>query len=187
MSLSKQRALMALRSFRTLAAAARSCSVYPSTLVRMAATDPEVSKAYQDCVGRKNAAISREQTDAVRREKKAEQRPISDSAAERNQRRLFFLSGKDPAVAVAALHGRLNRERRQDKMADLEDAIESIEAIVSNRPLSKPVRKSVTDIWDRWCGKCQAHRVDDPCEVCNRHTMIVKGDGCTTTRETNAG
>lgn len=181
MAPSKSRALIALKSHNSPAKAARSCSTTTGTLTRMAAGDPEISKAYQDCVGRKNLARDRYTKDAESRAKDLAPKQITEAQAERYKKRLFFLTGRDPAVAAAALHKRLNNERRQDKAVDLEEALESLESIQSQSSVLKPIRKAIVDIWDRWCAKCKQHVVDDPCELCGRHTILVKGDGGPTT------
>ncbi len=73
-------------------------------------------------------------------------------------------------VATAALHKRLNRERRQEKATEIEAAIDAVDDIIAgkNDVAVPPLR--VLDVWDRWCANCKSHRVDDPCEVCARHT-----------------
>lgn len=179
---SRQRALIALRSHRSVAAAARSCATTTQSLTRLTVGDNELTKAYQDCVSRKNLAREREAKDAGNRAKECVPKQITEEQVERYKRKLFYLSGKDPAIAVAALHRRLNRERRQDKAVDLEEAIENLDAVQQQAGVLKPIRKAVVDIWDRWCANCKQHRVDDPCEVCGRHTVLVKGEGGPTTR-----
>ena len=180
---SRQRALIALRSFTSVAAAARSVGTNANTLLRMTVGDQELGRAYRECRDGVLRARQREEAAASGREKKVAESRITERAAERNQRRLFRLRGQDPAVAVAALHKRLNRERRQEKAADLKEALDRLDELQAEARTVKPVTKRTLDVWDRWCANCKEHRVDDPCEVCSRHTVLVKGDGGPTTRE----
>lgn len=180
---SRQRVLIALRSFATVAAASRSIGVSPSTILRMTVNDTELTKAYTECRDGIVASRARLSADAEKRKRDSEQRVLSVREVERRKARLFAAIGADPRIAAAAIHKRMNHEIRQSKMADLEDALESVEEVQRTGKISKPIKRSVVDVWDRWCGNCKEHRVDDPCEVCGRHTILVKGEGGPTSRE----
>lgn len=140
-----------------------------------------MQKAYEECVGGIIRDRRKEESAAAKRERKA-MAVVTERTVERRKSRFFAAIGKDPRVAAAALHKRLNHERRQEKAADIEEALDNLAEIQATARLAKPVAKSTLDLWDRWCGHCKSHRVDDPCEVCGRHTILVKGDGGPTTR-----
>jgi hypothetical protein len=171
---SRQRALIALRSYPSVKAAARSIPTTPAALLRMTLGDPEVSRAYEECV----SGVLRDRRDEeVAARKRAQPPPlVTVRTAERRRARFFATVGKDPKLASAALHKRLNHERRQEKIADLKAALGCIDEIQGHAQAMKPIPKSVLDLWDRWCGHCKAHRLDDPCDVCHRHTLLVRGD-----------
>lgn len=170
---SKQRALIALRSFPTLAAAARSVGVDPRILMRMAAADADVQAAYKFCLeGVVRAKQAEERREAERARKAAEPPVVTERVAERRKARFFAAVGADPKLAAAALHKRLNRERRQEKAAELEEAIDAVNELIAGRHLVPT--KRVLDVIDRWCGRCQCERVDDPCEVCGCKTIQHK-------------
>lgn len=165
---SRQRALIALRSFTTVKAAARSCGTTPSVLRRLALADDHILAAYRACLnGVSLAHIEEERLERVREANKVHP-PVL--VAERRLARWFAASGRDPRVAAAALHKRMNHEAWQTKLADVEDAIEALDTMAANRPMG-PVSRGMIDVFDRWCSHCQADRVDDPCEVCTRHTV----------------
>lgn len=171
--LSQQRALIALKSFPTVKAAARSVGVSTSVLTRMAARDPKLAKAYDDCVSGAARKRQQEEEAAAKRRKEAEKGNVSVRIAEKRKMRFFAAVGKDPRVAAAALHKRLNHEERQDKAAALEEAIDAVDAMIAREP-PKPITRKMVDVWDRWCRNCNEYRVDDPCEVCSRHTIEAK-------------
>lgn len=169
---SKQRALIALRSYESVAAAARSIGTTRDTLLRMAFNEPEVGVAYKECVEGKIRRREQEKRAAQKRQQEKEKPRITERTAERRTARLMAAAGRDPRVAAAALHKRLNREARQEKAADLEEAIEAIDELIAGRPKVPSLR--VLSVIDRWCGRCQAERIDDPCEVCNCKTIQHK-------------
>lgn len=173
MKVSRARALIALRSYPNVASAARSIPTTPNTLLRMTLGDPEISKAYEECV---HGILRDRHDEEVAAFKRANPPPrVTVRIAEKRKKRFFAAIGKNPALAVGALHKRLNHERRQEKVAALEAAIESIDQLQNHASEMTPISKNVLDLWDRWCANCKAHRVDDPCEVCRRHTLLVKG------------
>lgn len=177
MAVSRERALIALRSFPSVAAAARSIGTSSETLLRLTLGDDELSYAYEECVSGVVRQRQMEEHDAEARQKKAEAPRVTVRTAERRKARMFAAAGKNPQNAAAALHRRLNHERRQERAADIEAAIDAVDEIISGkRDIAVPTKK-VLDVWDRWCANCKAHRIDDPCEVCNRKTLLVKGDG----------
>jgi len=165
-----------------VAAAARSIPTTPNTLLRLTLGDPELQTAYEQCV----SGVLRDRRDqelaAKKQERKAAAPRVTERTAERRKARLFATIGKDPRIAAAALHKRLNHEKRQEKAADLEAALDSLAELQTTGKLTKPIAKETLDLWDRWCARCKAYRVDDPCEVCRCHTLLVKGDGGPTTR-----
>lgn len=171
---SRQRALIALRSFSSVAAAARSLRCDPSTLMRMTIGDEELTEAYENCVYGVIRQRGEEERAATKRQRDAAKPRVSERTAERRKARLFAAAGKDPRLAAAALHKRLNHERRQEKAAAIEEAIDAVDEMIANRPVSKPPRLRLFEAFDRWCAHCKADRVDDPCEVCNRHTLEVR-------------
>lgn len=168
---SRQRALIALRSFPSVSAAARSVGTTPSTLMRMTLNDTELLEAYEECV---YGVIRQRRHEVQAAEKRAQEKPrVSERTAERRMARLFAATGRDPRIVAAALHKRLNREHRQEKAANIKATLAALDELMRGRPSSPPSQR-VLDTWDRWCANCQAHRVDDPCEMCNRHTLEVK-------------
>ncbi len=169
----KQRALIALRSFPSVAAAARSCSTSPPVLVRMTVGDDELTEAYENCVHGVIRQRGEEGRAAAKRQRDAEKPRITERTAEKRKARLFAAVGKDPRIAQAALHKRLNHEKRQEKAALIEEAIDAVDAMISERPLP-PTKRNVVHAFDRWCANCKEHRVDNPCEVCCRYTLEVR-------------
>lgn len=168
---SRQRALIALRSMDSVAKAARSIGCRPETLLRMAVGDDEMTEAYENCVH----GVIRQRGEQERAEAKRQReanKPIDERTVERRTARFFAKIGKDPRIAAASLHKRLNHERRQEKAALLEEALDAVEARAANRPL-KPPSRNLVEVFDRWCGRCKEHRVDDPCEMCGLHTLEV--------------
>lgn len=139
----------------------------------MAAWDSDIAKAYQACSSGIVAARHREERDAKKRERDAKAPRVSERTAERRKERFFAAVGKDPVLARAALHKRLNREKRQEKAAKLEEAIDAVDDMIKNRPLKIPTTRQI-DAFDRWCANCKEYRLDCPCEVCNRYTVEVK-------------
>jgi len=178
MTPSRQRALIALRSFPSVAAAARSVGTTPQTLLRMAVVDDEVRAAYEECVHGVVLQRLEGERDAAKRQRAASAPRVSVRAAERRLARIFAVAGKNPSLARGALHKRLNREVRQEKAAAIEAAIDAVDDLISGKSDMAPIPQRVLDVFDRWCGNCKSHRIDDPCEVCNRKTLLVKGDGC---------
>jgi hypothetical protein len=169
MKVSPQRALIALRSFPSVAAAARSISCKPGTLLRMTVDNEELAHAYSECVDGSVAARQREALAAERRAKPEPPR-LTVRAAEKREARFFAAVGRNPHIAAAALHRRLNHEHRQEKAADIEAAIDAVDAVIADKPLA--FIPAVNNVWDRWCAKCKEYRVDDPCEVCDRKTLV---------------
>lgn len=169
---SEQRALIALRSFVSVTAAARSLRTTANTLQRMALEDEEIRIAYQDCVSGVNWQRDEVSRAEAKRAKKANTPRVTEQTAEKRAARLFFLSGRDPKLAAGALHSRLNREARATKRKALSEAISAMDNLIAKRPVA-PTRAAL-DAFDRWCANCKSHRVDDPCEVCNRKTLQVK-------------
>lgn len=139
----------------------------------MAVGDDELTEAYENCVYGVVRQRGEEERAAAKRQRDAEKPRITERTAEIRKTRLFAAVGKNPAVARAALHKRLNHEKRQDKAALIEEAIDAVDAMIAERPLP-PTRRNVVHAFDRWCANCKEHRVDDPCEVCNRHTLEVR-------------
>jgi len=162
MSVSRERALIALRSFPSVAAAAKSIGCHTSTLLRLTVGDPEVMEAYDECVNGLVAARQREEVDAAKRAAPEPPR-VTVRNAEKRKARIFAAAGGDPRIAAAALHARLNKEERETKRAAIEAAVAAVDAMAANAPLTKPAL-AVKDVWDRWCAKCQDWRIDDPCE-----------------------
>lgn len=177
MTVSKQRALIALRSFPSVRAAAQSVRASPNTLLRMTLDDDELAKAYEECVYGIVRQRGEEERAAAKRARKAQIPRVSERAAERRKARIFAAVGRNPRIAAAALHKRLNHERRQEKTANIKAAIDAVDNIIAGKNDGPPPSLHVLDVWDRWCANCKAHRIDDPCEVCSRHTLLVKGDG----------
>jgi hypothetical protein len=136
--------------------------------------DPEMHDAYENCVHGVIRVRGEEERAAAKRERDAAKPRVTERTAERRKARLFAAAGKDPRIAKAALHKRLNRERRQEKAAAIEEAIDAVDDMIAKRPLSKPPTREVFEAFDRWCANCNADRCDDPCEVCNRHTLEVR-------------
>lgn len=167
--ISKQRVLIALRSFESIAAAARSVRTGPYTLLRMALNDSEIGVAYKECIEGKIRRREAEKRAAEKREHDAKVPRITERAAEKRTARFFAAVGRDPKLAAGALHKRLNREARQERAADLEAAIDAIDDLIAGRP--KVPTMQVLSVIDRWCGRCQAERIDDPCEVCRCKTI----------------
>jgi hypothetical protein len=129
----------------------------------------KIAAAYEECLlgmVRQRAAGERA---AAERARETQISRVSERAVERREARFFAATGRDPCLAAAVLHKRLNRERRQEKAADIEDALESIDAIIAGKDIPTP--PAIVAVCDRWCANCKAHRVDDPCEVCARHTL----------------
>lgn len=177
MTASRERALIALRSFPSVAAAARSMGTNPMALLRLTLGDDELSVAYEECLSGVIRQRQLEEQAAENRQKKAEKPRVTVRTAERRKARFLAAIGEDPRKAAAILHARLNREKRQEKAADIEAALDAVDEIIAGkRDLAIPTKKML-DVFDRWCANCKSHRVDDPCEVCNRKTLIVKGDG----------
>lgn len=170
---SKQRALIALRSFSSVAAAARSCKTSPPVLVRMTVGDDELTEAYENCVHGVIRQRGEEDRAAAKRQRDAAKPRVSERTAEKRKMRFFAAVGRDPRVAAAALHKRLNHEKRQEKAALIEEAIDAVDAMIAERPLP-PMRHNVVHAFDRWCANCKEHRVDNPCEVCCRYTVEVR-------------
>ena len=169
---SEQRALIALRSFVSVAAAARSIKTTVQTLQRMALYDEEIRIAYQDCVSGVNLQRAEVTRAEARRAKEADVPKVTERTAEKRAARFFAASGKNPRLAAAALHKRLNHEKRETKRKALSEAISSLDDLIAKRPVAPT--KAALDVFDRWCANCKSHRVDDPCEVCNRKTLQVK-------------
>lgn len=169
---SEQRVLIALRSFTSVAAAARSVGVSTDTLRRMALRDEEIRVAYQDCVSGVNLQRADVTRAEAKRAKEATIPKVTERTAENRMKRLFASTGRDPKLAAAALHRRLNREARETKRVALTEAVAAVDNLLAGRP-TVPT-KATLDAFDRWCANCKAHRVDDPCEVCNRKTLEVK-------------
>ena len=174
MKVSRQRALIALKSHVSLKAAALSIPTTPEVLLRLTLDDPELTEAYKQCVDGTLRRRLKEEEALEKRAKASEVRPVSERTEEKRKMRFFAAVGRDPRVAAAALHARLNKQRKQDKAADLEEALDRLAELQSVGKVSKPISKAVLDVIDRWCGNCKEHRVDDPCEVCGRHTLLVK-------------
>jgi hypothetical protein len=168
---SRERALIALRSFPSIRAAARSIGCTGSTLLRMTVSDTELAEAYEACVGGTIAARQREE---VAQERRAREPPprITERQVERRKARFFAATGRDPRVAAAALHSRLNAEARETKRVAILQAIDAVEAMQMNKPI--PLPPVVKEVWDRWCARCQAYRVDDKCEVCGYRTQELR-------------
>jgi hypothetical protein len=144
--------------------------------MRLTLGDDELAEAYEECVYGVVRQRQEGERDAAKRAREAAKPRITERTAEKRKARLFAAIGKDPRIAAAALHKRLNYQKRQDRAADIEEAIDAVDAMIAQKiPMTPSLR--VLDVWDRWCANCKAHRVDDPCEVCNRHTLLVKGDG----------
>jgi len=168
---SLQRALIALRSFPSVKAAARSVGTRPETLLRMTLESDALAAAYEECL----YGVVRQRAEGERDAKKREEENTAASrvtvrAEEKRMTRVIAGHGGDPRFAAAAVHQRLNRERKQERAADLEAALNSIASILSgeNDVVVPPARPD--DGADRWCANCGDSRVDDPCEVCGRHT-----------------
>jgi len=137
--------------------------------------DPEMHDAYENCVHGVIRVCGEEERAAAKRERDAAKpRVITERTAEKRKARLLAAAGKDPRIARAALYKRLNHERRQEKAAAIEEAIDAVDEMIAKRPMSKPTTLKVFDAFDRWCANCKADRCDDPCEVCNRHTLEVR-------------
>jgi hypothetical protein len=170
--LSPQRALIALRSFPSVAAACRSIGCKPDRLLRMTLADPELATAYDECLHGLVAARQREEIEAAKRAAPPPPR-ITVRAAEKSKARFFAAIGRDPRLAAGALHARLNKEERETKRAIIEAAIAAVDSMAATSSLTKPV-PSVKEVWDRWCAKCQDWRIDDPCEQCGRHTREMR-------------
>lgn len=173
MRVSRQRALIALQSFESVSAAAKSLGVETVTLLRMTLKDQKLAEAYRDCVNGVVRKRESEKRKAEKREREAKKPRVTERTAERRKARFFAATGRDPRLAAASLHKRLNHERRQEKAADLEAAIDAVDALIEGRPVVPT--KRVLDVFDRWCGRCKSERVDDPCEVCGMHTIQHKG------------
>ncbi len=170
MALSIQRVRIALSSFHTLRAAARSIGVKEETLTRFVAANPELSRAYQECV---SGLARRRASEEKRITERARERPrVTVRQAEKRKARFFAAIGRDPRIAAAALNKRLNHERRQDKAAALEEAIDAVDDLIAGRPLRPIVRAH--HVIDRWCARCKSWRVDDPCDVCGMHTLEAR-------------
>lgn len=142
----------------------------------MTLDNEEIAAAYEECVHGVVRQRGDGERDAAKRAKKALIPRVTERTAEKRKARLFAASGSDPRIAAAALHRRLNHERRQEKAADIEAAIDAVDALIRGEKDIPTPTKSVLDVFDRWCANCKSHRVDDPCEVCNRKTLVVKGD-----------
>lgn len=170
---SKQRALIALRSFPSVTAAARSMRCGRDVLVRMTVGDEELTEAYENCLHGVIRQRGEEVRAAAKRQRDAATPRITERTAELRKQRVFAAAGGNPGIARAALHKRLNHEKRQEKAALLEEAIDAVDAMIAERPLP-PMRRNIVKAWDRWCANCKEHRVDNPCEVCCRYTVEVR-------------
>lgn len=166
---SRQRALIALRSYRTLKAAAKSAACDPSTLLRMTVGDEELTRAYEECVYGVLAQRKDAETEAAKRKKEEETPPNLVKLETRRLQRGIAANGGNPRIARAVLHKRLNHQRRQEKMADLEEAIDAVDSRIDNPIPTPPVVEDT--VVDRWCRRCRDYRVDDPCEECGCHTV----------------
>lgn len=105
---SPQRALIALRTFPSVSAAARSIGCHHATLLRMTVGDSEIAEAYDECVNGLVAARQREEVDAAKRAAPEPPR-VTVKAAESRKARFFAAVGADPKLAAGLLHARLNR------------------------------------------------------------------------------
>ncbi len=139
----------------------------------MTVGDDEMTEAYENCIHGVIRARGEEERAAAKRQRDVEKPRISERTAELREARFFAAVGKDPRVAAAALHKRLNHEKRQEKAALIEGAIDAIDAMIAERPLP-PTRRNIVHAFDRWCAKCKEHRVNNPCEVCCRYTLEVR-------------
>ena len=166
---SRQRALMALRSFRSIAAAARSCRTTARTLFRMTLDDEDVREAYEVCAYRakgfrefKNARIKSIVMGGTTTQ-------ISDDELKIANR--FVDAGMDPSHAAGTLHKRINDNQRKERDEAKRDAVANIDAMAAEPMPNAPTAELHTS--DRWCTNCMLDRCDDPCEVCSRHTIEV--------------
>lgn len=173
MSVSRQRALIALKSHPSVKAAARSIPCDPSTLLRLTVGDPELATAYENCVSGVIHQRGEEERAAAKREREAAKPRVTERAAEKRKARFFAATGRNPRMAAAALHKRLNHERRQEKMADLEAAIDACDQLLAGSKDVLPLPRALK-AWDRWCATCKTHVLENPCENCNRYTTEVK-------------
>lgn len=171
--ISRQRILIALRSFPSVAAAARSIGTTPERLLRATVSDPEVTGAYEECLHGVVRQRSEGERDAEKRQRDAEEPRVTERTARARQARWFAATGRDPRLAAGALHARLNREARETKAAAIRAAIVAVDAMLADKSSAPIPPKRVLDVFDRWCANCKAHRVDDPCEVCARHTLYL--------------
>lgn len=170
MALSRQRALIALRSFPSVRAAARSVGVAPITLTRFARTDGELREALEQCIrGIVRARASAEKAEE-KQARKAEFPRDPVRAAECRKAIVLASYGRDPMLANGMLHARMNRQARQEKAADMEDALDGLADVHAAAKLARPPT-AAHNPEDRWCLRCKTERADDPCEVCGRHTV----------------
>lgn len=98
----------------------------------------------------------------------------ADSAVRREEKRWcagFRLAGDDPRLAVAALHRKLNSDRKRRDSVARSEAAASVDHIQQACKVTAPPRKTTKASVDRWCAFCKEERVDRKCEVCGRPTL----------------
>ena len=161
---SKQRVLIALRSFRSVAAAARSMRCNQEMLSRMISEDDDLADAKRK-MDRVDVGALRvlHQRNPGRHEVRA-----SD---EKKAKKRGYQIGRNPVSAVALMHKRINDRERRERFATRKAAIDSVDAMMST-PTSAP-QVATHDTPDRYCNNCETERCDDPCEVCCCHTVEV--------------
>ena len=162
---SKQRALIALRSFYSVAAAARSMRYNPDGLRRMISKDPDLKAAHD----KMSKVVT---SDLVGFPGRATDGPIGFAAKEEKRaKKKAYLSGRSQASAAAIMHKRKNDSERRERFAKRKAGIDSVDAMMVG-PTSDP-QVATHDTPDRYCNNCETERCDDPCEVCCCHTVEV--------------
>lgn len=159
---SRQRVLIALRSFKTVAAAERSMNLYKGYIrKRLTAGDDEIREAADSCGNRRGLEATRQsEGNGIGGIIYKEQRRMSE---------LCRVRGTDRRLIKASFHKRINENSKQEKAKATEAAVSTIDAMIA-KPTAAPLASRLMDD-DRWCMNCKTERCDDPCEVCDRHTL----------------
>lgn len=161
---SKQRALIALRSFPSIAAAARSigCKITElRTAAGQEACDAAVARARQSRIEAKLPAPIPDVPDAVT------DREFEESRSQKIRRTSWVKYGNGVGKSASAeFHRRLNTVKRLQKQSDIDTALSKL-ALMHAAPLARP---EVTAVGEYYCRFCKTDVAHDPCENCDRKT-----------------